>query len=57
MINIYIFLALGESIYLEMSAEEKGKKVGKPAASSEKTDDKKGKPPVWRIIEPKGANI
>ena len=29
-----------------MSAEEKGKKVGKPAASGEKTDDKKGKPPV-----------
>ena len=40
-----------------MSAEEKGKKVGKPAASSEKTDDKKGKPPVWRIIEHRGANI
>ena len=39
-----------------MSAEEKGKKVGKPAASSEKTDDKKGKPPVWRIIEHRGAN-
>ena len=35
-----------------MSAEEKGKKVGKPAASGEKTDDKKGKPPVRTIRTP-----